>query len=194
MFGRPLARWLGPLQTEYVMREVHEGNCGNHTGGRSLVKTLIRAGYYWPKMEEEAKNFVAKCDKCQRYANNMHHPAGLLHSVISPWPFIKWGMDIVGIFPQAKGKLEEDIKRIKWWPEVLPGVLWAYRTTEKMSTGETPFSLVYGAEALVPVEIGEPSTRYTYATEEANKEEMRANLDLFEERREAALIRMAVQK
>nr|XP_016500137.1 PREDICTED: uncharacterized protein LOC107818609 [Nicotiana tabacum] len=58
-------------------------------------------------MEEEAENFVAKCDKCQRYANNMHRPAELLHSVISPWPFMKWGMDIIGPLPQAKGKKQE---------------------------------------------------------------------------------------
>ncbi|XP_070026186.1 uncharacterized protein [Nicotiana sylvestris] len=59
------------------------------------------------------------------------------------------------------------------------------------SKGETPFSLVYGAEALIPIEIGEPSTRFTQATEESNDEEMRVNLDLLEGRREAALIRMA---
>ncbi|XP_070002493.1 uncharacterized protein [Nicotiana sylvestris] len=58
------------------------------------------------------------------------------------------------------------------WLEVLLGVLWAYRTTTKTSTGETPFSLVYGAKALIPVEIGDPSTRYTQATEESNEEEM----------------------
>nr|XP_009762885.1 PREDICTED: uncharacterized protein LOC104214860 [Nicotiana sylvestris] len=80
------------------------------------------------------------------------------------------------------------------WPEVLPDVLWAYRTTAKTSTGETPFSLVYGAEALIPVEIGEPSTRFMQATEESNSEEMRVNLDLLEGRREAALIRMTTQK
>lgn len=48
MFGGPLARCLGSSQTEYVMREIHEGHCGNHAGGRSLVRTMIRAGYYWP--------------------------------------------------------------------------------------------------------------------------------------------------
>ncbi|XP_070005527.1 uncharacterized protein [Nicotiana sylvestris] len=89
MFGGPLARCLGPYQIEYVMREIHEGLCGNHAGGRSLVKTMISSGYYWPKMEEDAKNFVAKCDKCQRYGNNMHRPAELLHPVVAPWPFMK---------------------------------------------------------------------------------------------------------
>ncbi|XP_075091861.1 uncharacterized protein LOC107820339 [Nicotiana tabacum] len=55
MFGGPLARCLGSNQTEYVMREIHEGHCGNHAGGRSLVKTLIRAGYHclkWKKMRK----------------------------------------------------------------------------------------------------------------------------------------------
>ncbi|XP_009602961.1 uncharacterized protein [Nicotiana tomentosiformis] len=60
MFGGPLARCLGPSQIEYVMREVHEGHCENHAGGRSLVKTLIRAGFYWPKIEEDAESFVSK--------------------------------------------------------------------------------------------------------------------------------------
>ncbi|XP_075074522.1 uncharacterized protein LOC142162110 [Nicotiana tabacum] len=105
MLGGPLARCLGLSQTEYVMKEIHERYCGNHAGGRSLVKTIIRAGYYWPKMEEEAKYFVAKCDKCQRYGNNMHRPAELLHPVVAPWRFMKWGMDIGGPLPQPKGKV-----------------------------------------------------------------------------------------
>ncbi|XP_009781110.2 uncharacterized protein [Nicotiana sylvestris] len=192
------------------------------TQEESLVKTLIRAGYYCLKREEDVEIFVAKCDTCQRYGNNMHRPAELLHPVIPPWPFIKWGMDIVGPLLQAKGKIKRITstpyhlvvngqaestnkviinnlkKRLEEskgkWPEVLLGVLWAYRTTAKIGTGETPFSLVYGADALIPVEIGEPSTRYTQETEESNKEEMRVNLDLLEERREAALIRMAAHK
>ncbi|XP_070022344.1 uncharacterized protein [Nicotiana sylvestris] len=53
---------------------------------------------------------------------------------------------------------------------------------------------MYGDEALILVEIGEPSTGYTQATEESNEEEMRVNLDLLEERRETALIRLTSQK
>ncbi|XP_070055374.1 uncharacterized protein [Nicotiana tomentosiformis] len=60
IFGGPLARCLGPAQTEYVMKEVHEGHCGNHAGGRSLVKTLIRAGYYWPKNGGRCRKFCSK--------------------------------------------------------------------------------------------------------------------------------------
>ncbi|XP_019229964.1 PREDICTED: uncharacterized protein LOC109210936 [Nicotiana attenuata] len=85
------------------------------------------------------------------------------------------------IINNLKKRLEESNGK---WPEVLPGILWAYRTIAKTSTGKTPFSLVYGTEALIPIEIGEPSTRYTHATEESNEEEMQTNMDLVEERRE----------
>nr|XP_023874648.1 uncharacterized protein LOC111987173 [Quercus suber] len=39
------------------------------------------------------------------------------------------------------------------WAEELPKVLWAYRTTPRRSTGDTPFSLTYGAEAVIPTEV-----------------------------------------
>nr|XP_016507139.1 PREDICTED: uncharacterized protein LOC107824846 [Nicotiana tabacum] len=80
------------------------------------------------------------------------------------------------------------------WPEELPGFLWAYRTVAKSSTGETPFSLVYGTEALIPVEVGEPILRYFQASEKANNEAMLVNLELLDERRDLARVRMAAQK
>ena len=49
-FSRPYLRCLVPKEIEYVMREVHEGICGNHSGARSLVHKLIKARYYWPTM------------------------------------------------------------------------------------------------------------------------------------------------
>ena len=39
------------------------------------------------------------------------------------------------------------------WPKEFPNVLWAYRTTARTSTGETPFRLTYGTEAVIPVEV-----------------------------------------
>ena len=40
------------------------------------------------------------------------------------------------------------------WVEERPHVLWTYRTTPRRSTGETPFSMSYGAETVIPIEIG----------------------------------------
>ncbi|XP_070049049.1 uncharacterized protein [Nicotiana tomentosiformis] len=80
------------------------------------------------------------------------------------------------------------------WPEELPRVLWACRTTTNSSTWETPFSLVYSAESLILVEVGEPTLRYFQADEESNNKAMLINLELLEERRDMAYVRMAAQK
>ena len=47
------------------------------------------------------------------------------------------------------------------WSDRLPYALWGYRTTVRTSTGATPFSLVYGSEAVLPVEVELKSLRIT---------------------------------
>ncbi|GJR72125.1 reverse transcriptase domain-containing protein [Tanacetum coccineum] len=78
--------------------------------------------------------------------------------------------------------------------EELPHVLWAYRTMIKSSHGDTPFSLTYGTEAVIPAEIGMPTYRTAAVDAVHNNEELRLNLDLLEERRERAAIREAKAK
>ncbi|XP_070026190.1 uncharacterized protein [Nicotiana sylvestris] len=90
-----------------------------------------------------------------------------------------------------KKKLE-DAKGL--WPELLPEVLWAYRTTPKTSTGKTPYSLVYRIDAVIPVEIGEPSLRYSNENGPSNDESRIQDLDKVKERRDMAHIRMVAQK
>ncbi|RVW55178.1 Uncharacterized protein K02A2.6 [Vitis vinifera] len=89
------------IRAQYVLAELHEGVCGNHTGGRSLAHRAHSQGYYWPTMKKDAAAYVQKCDKCQRYAPIPHIPSIALKSVSSPWPFAQWGMDIVGPLPAA---------------------------------------------------------------------------------------------
>jgi len=52
-FSHLYLRCLVPEEVEYVMREVHEGICGNHSGARSLVHKLIKVGYYWPTTQKD---------------------------------------------------------------------------------------------------------------------------------------------
>ncbi|XP_070042471.1 uncharacterized protein [Nicotiana tomentosiformis] len=82
-FQGPLTRCLGASEDNYVMREDHKGICGNHSGADSLVLKLARLGYYWPRVEQDAKDFVRKYDNCQRYAPLVHQSAEPLHSVLS---------------------------------------------------------------------------------------------------------------
>ena len=52
-------------------------------------------------MQNSARDYVRKCDQCQRYAPNIHKPEGVLNPLSIPWPFAQWGLDIVGPFPWA---------------------------------------------------------------------------------------------
>lgn len=77
------------------------------------------------------------------------------------------------------------------WVEELPHVLWAYRTTPRRSTGETPFSMTYGAEAVIPLGTGFPTYRTSSFDPTNNDRQLEKSLDLIEERRENAMVRLA---
>ncbi|CAL8117010.1 unnamed protein product [Prunus armeniaca] len=53
-FSLPYLRCLTPEEGTYVLREIHEGICGNHLGGRSLAHKVIRQGYFWPSLHTDA--------------------------------------------------------------------------------------------------------------------------------------------
>nr|CAN72281.1 hypothetical protein VITISV_037253 [Vitis vinifera] len=247
-FTGPYIRCLSHSEALYVLAELHEGVCGNHSGGRSLAHRAHSQGYYWPIMKKDATAYVKKCDKCQRYAPIPHMPSETLKPISGPWPFAQWGMDIVEPlpaapaqkkflliatdyfskwveaeayasikdkdvtkffdsiafrnfcselnirnsystprYPQSNGQAEATNKTLinalkkrleqakGKWVEELPGVLWAYRTTPERSTGNTPFPLAYGMDAVIPTEIRLPTIR-TEATQQddANAEESAA--------------------
>ena len=105
-FSRPYLRCLGNEEADYVMREVHKGICGNHSGSRSLVHKLVRVGYYWPTMQKDAKAYVKTCNKCQRFSNIIRQPTEELTPMMAPWPFAQWGLYIVGPFPTVLRQLK----------------------------------------------------------------------------------------
>ncbi|XP_070045193.1 uncharacterized protein [Nicotiana tomentosiformis] len=78
--------------------------------------------------------------------------------------------------------------------EELPGVLWVYWTTTKSSTGETPFSLVYSAESLFLMEVRELTLRFSRTNEEANNKALLVKLNLLDECRDMAHVRIVAQK
>ena len=83
--------------------------------------------------------------------------------------------------PALKTKLEDHKGK---WVEYLLEVLWAYRTTYKSATQETPLALGFGTEAVAPVEVGLESPRVKFTNTERNEETPRLNLDLLEEKHE----------
>ena len=76
------------------------------------------------------------------------------------------------------------------WPDELPNVLWAYRTTARTPTGETPFRLTYGTEVVIPIKVGVASTKQTTFSKEENDDKLQVNLDCLDEVRDKASSRM----
>ncbi|XP_016195081.1 uncharacterized protein LOC107636060 [Arachis ipaensis] len=278
-FSQPLLKCIEPENTEYILREIHEGCCGHHVGGKTLAQKVIRAGYFWPTVIRDSIQIVKNCDKCQRHANIHQAAPHQLSTISAERPFGTWGIDLVGPFPTAPGQLRYLIVAIdyytKWieaeplssitatqcrkflwrqiitrfgipeivisdngtqftdkkfrefleglcvshrfisvehpqtnrqvesankiivkglkkrldedkglWADELGSVLWSYRTTPQTTTGETPFRLTYGVEAVIPVEIGDPSPRKTVR---GNDEE--AERDLIDETRSITHLR-----
>ncbi|GJW96227.1 reverse transcriptase domain-containing protein [Tanacetum coccineum] len=293
-FLGPWLRCVGPLQANYVLREMHDGSCSMHFGPRSVVAKVIQTGYYWPTMHMDARNLIRECNDCQIHRPVPRNQQQNLTPITSPWPFYKWGIDITGPFPEGPGKVKflivaidyftkwieakavvtitgNQVKKFVWdnivcrfglpeaylglpeksirqrkqfrdnhsrdgvrqlcirqcfasvkhpqanglveranrslgegikarleekskdWIEELPHVLWDHRTMIKSSNGETPFSLTYGTEAVIPAEIGMPTLR-TAEVDQAKNEALGINLDLIEERREQAAIQEAKSK
>ncbi|XP_012840476.1 PREDICTED: protein NYNRIN-like [Erythranthe guttata] len=288
-FTRPHLKCLSRAEGVRAIREVHEGCCGDHAGGRMLAMRLLRAGYFWPTMRKDSIQFVKACDKCQRYGPRIHMPGEEMTIMDAPRPFLRWGIDIVGPLPIATGQMkflvvtidyfskwveaeavaritDTEIMRFIWqniccrygipmdlvsdngtqfnsaritrwcsglgigqrfaavahpqangqvevinrilmegikkrlekskgnWVEELHSVIWAHRTSPKEATGETPFALVHGSEAVIPLEIGIPSSRMREHSDTRNDEGLRMELDLIMERREQAVVRMEANK
>ncbi|GKG15646.1 reverse transcriptase domain-containing protein, partial [Tanacetum coccineum] len=104
-----------------------------------------------------------------------------------------------GLVERANRSLGEGIQarleaRSNNWMEELPHVLWAHLTMIKSSNRDTPFSLTYGTEAIIPTEIGMPTIKTAEVDQVQNNEALQINLDLLEERKEEAAIREAKSK
>nr|GEU72276.1 reverse transcriptase domain-containing protein [Tanacetum cinerariifolium] len=171
---------------DYFTKWVEAKGVATITGGQvkkfAWDNIVCRFGIPGEIISDNGKQFVDNpfkdwCDKLnitQRFASVKHPQSN-------------------GLVERANRSLREGIKaRLgegnKNWVEELPHVLWAHRTMIKLSHDDTPFSLTYGTEAVIPAEIGMPTYRTAAVDVVNNDKELRLNLDLLEERRERAVI------
>ncbi|XP_015955836.1 uncharacterized protein LOC107480200 [Arachis duranensis] len=206
-FSQPLLKCLNKKEAKEVMDEIHEGKLSAistkpaemlhsmevswpfHRWGLDIlgpfpvapgqVKFLLVAIDYFSKWIE--------AQPLARITTEKHHFSSVEH-------------------PQTNGQAEaanrvilQAIKRKLnnakgEWADLIPEVLWSYNTTIQSTMGETPFKLVYGSEALIPVEVGIPTLRAELYDEQQNEDRRNAELDLTEKEREIAAIRQRAKK
>nr|KYP75499.1 Pro-Pol polyprotein [Cajanus cajan] len=240
-FDGILFKCLGTHESYIAMAEIHEGICGAHQAGEKMKWVLSRKGLYWPTMFKDCIEFARSCEECQKHGPIQKVPASELHSIIKPWPFRGWAIDIIGqihppssknhkyilvvidyftkwveaiplkeveqkdiidfvedhiitrfgipqtittdqgtvftgqkfaqyaqsrgiklitstpYYAQENGQVEAANKvvigLIKKWHETLVQILWAYRNSPRDATKTTPYKLVYGHDAILPLDI-----------------------------------------
>ncbi|XP_050217647.1 uncharacterized protein LOC126668499 [Mercurialis annua] len=100
--AHPWSKCISLEEGSYVLKEIHEGECGAHEGAVTLYRKAMLQGFYWPTMKKDAEEMVKKCDKCQRFGSLIRTPAVYQSTIGSPWPFMIWGVDILGPFTPTR--------------------------------------------------------------------------------------------
>jgi ribonuclease HI len=176
-----LLRCVDAEEANRLIQEMHAGLMGAHANGPFLARKIMRAGYYWLTMERDCIRHVQACHKCQQFKIQHHNSA--------PYrPKMNGAVEAAN--KNVKKILSKMTETYKDWHEHLPYALCAYRTSVRTSVGATPYSLVYGMEAVLPVEVEIPSLRILSQTqlEEAEWAQARyEQLNFIDEKRLAAL-------
>ncbi|XP_022155342.1 uncharacterized protein LOC111022476 [Momordica charantia] len=187
-YSLPLLKCITPDEADYIMREIHEGVSRSHSGARSLSHKIVGQGIPYTIISDNGKQFgnAAFREFCREL--------DIKHICSSPVHLqANWKVEAVNKI--IKRTLKTRLEKLKGlWAEEIPNALWAYRTTPYTSTGETPFSLSFGSEVVVPVEIGLPSPMVEQFSPLDNNESVKLNLNLLEEHRETARLRTAEYK
>ena len=161
-----------------------------HTVVKFFQDIILRYGYPHSIITDNGTNFAKGVFARFCYEKHIRLDlASVAHPQANGMAERANGLVLDGIKP----RLVEPLQRTPGcWIEELPAVLWSLRTTPNRSTGFTPFFLVYGAEAVLSIDLEHDSPRIEQYTEEEAKEARQDSVDLLEEARDLAASRSAV--
>ncbi|CAJ2663632.1 unnamed protein product [Trifolium pratense] len=119
-----LLKCLSENEAYIAISDVHSGACGSHQSGHKMKWLLVRQGMYWPSMLKDCIDFAKGCQDCQKHAGIQHVPASELHSIIKPWPFRGWALDLIGEIKPASSKNQKyiivGVDYFTKWIEAIP--------------------------------------------------------------------------
>ena len=76
---------------------MHSGACGGHYMSKKTTHKVLRDGFWWPTLFNDAHDLVRKCDACQRFSGNLNFLGNVpLKPVEVQAPFQQWGLDFIG--------------------------------------------------------------------------------------------------
>ncbi|XP_057444299.1 uncharacterized protein LOC130736489 [Lotus japonicus] len=103
---------------------VHDGLCGAHQAGAKMKWILFRQGMYCSTIMKDCIEYAKGCQDCHKHSGVQHVPASELHSIIKPWPFRGWAINLIGeIHPASSRQHKYIIVAIDYftkWVEAIP--------------------------------------------------------------------------
>jgi ribonuclease HI len=104
--NQPMLKCVTETEGIQILREVHSGTCGSHSGPRALAAKVIRQGFYWPAIICTANRVTRSCKACQKFSPRSSNPSQFTKLITHTWPLQRWGLYIVGPLPMAQGNLK----------------------------------------------------------------------------------------
>ncbi|GJZ10917.1 reverse transcriptase domain-containing protein [Tanacetum coccineum] len=157
-----IRRCVAGNEIHEILVHCHSGPTGGHHSASIIGRKVYESGFYWPSIFKDAKDYVMRCDACQR-SGNISSRSGCHRTIF------KLAVDYVSKWVEAQALPTNDayvvirfLRRLsarsvgynpKNWSEKLDDALWAFRTAYKTPTECTPFRLVYRKACHLPVEI-----------------------------------------
>ncbi|KAL0344702.1 UNVERIFIED_CONTAM: Gag-Pol polyprotein [Sesamum radiatum] len=129
--GGPLLKCLDEERAQYVLREIHEGSCGNHSG-KIVGAESNEARIFWHTLVKDATEFARKCESCQKFASLIHTPATPMDPIRIACPFDQWGIDILGPFPPAAAQKKFIVVTLEYFTKWVEAEALAKRTEREM--------------------------------------------------------------
>jgi ribonuclease HI len=104
--SQPMLKCVTKIEGIQILREVHNGTCGSHSGPRALAAKVIHQGFYWPAIIYVVNRVTRSCETCQKFSPRSGNPSQFTKLIAHTWPLQRWGLDIVGPLPMAQGNLK----------------------------------------------------------------------------------------
>ncbi|XP_069144502.1 uncharacterized protein [Solanum lycopersicum] len=194
-----LLRCVDAAEAVRIIEQIHAGVYGTHMNGLTLERKVLGAYSFWLPLIISPSGWKQPLTKSIITDNGANLNSHLMKEICEQFKIIQRRSTTYR--PQMNGAVEASNKNIKkilrkmidkqgGWHEMFPYALLGYRTTVRTSSGATPYLLVYGTEAVVPVEVEIPSLRIIQEAELSNAKRVTKRmdqLDLIDEKRMVAV-------
>ncbi|KAI3771178.1 hypothetical protein L6452_02337 [Arctium lappa] len=96
-----IRRCIAEEEKVHILTHCHELECGGHFSADRTVAKILQSGFFWPSMFKDARNFISRCDRCQRMENITKKDEMPMNTFMEVELFDVWGIDFMGPFPNS---------------------------------------------------------------------------------------------